>query len=186
MSFATEKLEAAAAPATGKIREHPMAVLVMLIVLLILVFWLVHKVRSPSQGYSGSMGPTVTNYNQSSDQTAVGDTAGTLNVNLTGADILASSDFGCATRQPFSDDDAWGWMAAQAAAPGTEGLFGRKPVQGAKALVHQGLGQTVHHLGQTVHHLQRGITGRSEGVKRRQGASAGVLDSQLTAVMNGH
>jgi len=200
MSFAGGEGAKALEKVTKAIEEHSTAVLILLVVLIILVLGLAWKAYKPAgasgsaprstgtaaQGFSGSMGPTVTNYNQVSDQTGVGDTAGTLNINMTGSDILASSDFGCANRVPFGDEDAWGWLSNRAGSAvrsyndSTEGMYGRAYHQGAKPLVTQGMGQTIHHL-------QRGLSGKSEGFRARgEGVSGGVLDSQLTQVMRGH
>jgi hypothetical protein len=191
------KVDEAIAKLAEQMKAHSMIASAVLVLVLILLVWCLlgrgkcKKCGAAAEGWSGSMGPTVTNYNQSSDQVAVGDTAGTLNVNMTGADILGSSDFGCATRQPFGDADAWGWQTNVAA--GKQGLMHMPWArQGAKPLVAEGLGQTVHHLqrglsqglGQTVHHLQRGL---SQGARlvSRMGASPGITDADLSVISQG-
>jgi hypothetical protein len=96
-------------------KDHMKLVAALLLVLLIIVVYLVYTANK--QGMSmmpfDAVGPTVTNYNQTQDQVAVGDTV-QLNVDETGAQILSDPNFGCATNVPWSGDDAWAWQVSQA------------------------------------------------------------------------
>jgi hypothetical protein len=125
-------MEAVLEKATAAVNQNTQVFLAVLLVLVLLVVWLgwsyyknqpaatTPPPAPPAGGVTSYLSnPSATNYNQASDQVAVGDTAN-MNVNLTGPQILSSPDFGCATRTPWSGDDAWAWEVQQARSGGAD------------------------------------------------------------------